>query len=517
MPTLTPSYAEFKASASPGDFAGFLKRINFLKDPFRTYRRFRGGPPSVLLESARVSPRMGRYSVVAKDPFLIFKAKSRRVELQSYQAVEVLEADPFFVIAHILKRLKSKAGQEAGRPLAGHGWPPFMGGAVGYFGYEAKNLLEPRLSQKSKDDLGLPDIYLLFFDQGILWDHVDKSSALFANIRVGNNLKRCYESAVHKIAVLEADLRRYEREKTTSPEAPSRARFFPASIDSSLTRSGFMEIVEKAKRYIRQGEIYQANLSQRFSFPMKEEPAVIYERLRTLNPSSFFGYLDAGDFQILSGSPERLVKLENGILETRPIAGTRARGRTLEEDARQSLDLILNEKERAEHIMLVDLERNDLGRVAEYGSVYVDELMRLEDYAHVKHIVSNVQGALRRGLGAMDVLKALFPGGTITGAPKVRCMEIIDELETVARGPYTGSLGYLSFTGNMDMNIIIRSLVVQGERAHLNVGAGIVADSNPEREYEETLYKTESVFNAIFGKTGTDAFLAKRGAGSRIS
>ena len=507
MPTPTPSYEEFRASATQGNFAVFLKRIDFLKDPFQTYRRFRGGAPSVLLESAKVSSKMGRYSIVAKDPFLIFKAKGRKIEIQSYQTTEVLEADPFLVIGRILRKLRSETHDES---------PPFTGGAVGYFGYEAKNLLEPRLSQKSADDLGLPDIYLLFFDQGILWDHLEESSTLFVNSRVGKNLKKCYESAVRKIAALEADLRSCEKKKTVSTPAGI-PRSFPASIRSSFSRPGFMEVVEKAKRYIRQGEVYQANLSQRFSFPLKEDPTAIYERLRKVNPSSFFGYLDAGNFQILSGSPERLVKLENGILETRPIAGTRSRGRTVEEDARNALDLMLSEKERAEHIMLVDLERNDLGRVAEYGSVRVDELMRLEDYTHVKHIVSNVQGALKPGLDAIDVLKAFFPGGTITGAPKLRCMEIIDELEPVARGPYTGSLGYLSFTGNMDMNIIIRSLVVNQETGHLNVGAGIVADSSPEREYEETLYKAESVFNAIFGKGNTDAFLAKRGIASRIS
>src|SRR3989344_8738656 len=255
MPTPTPSYEEFRASATQGNFAVFLKRIDFLKDPFQTYRRFRGGAPSVLLESAKVSSKMGRYSIVAKDPFLIFKAKGRKIEIQSYQTTEVLEADPFLVIGRILKKLRSETHD---------GFPPFTGGAVGYFGYEAKNLLEPRLSQKSADDLGLPDIYLLFFDQGILWDHLEGSSALFVNSRVGKNLKKCYESAVRKIAALEADLRSCEKKKTVSAPA-SASRSFPASIRSSFSRPGFMEVVEKAKRYIRQGEVYQANLSQRFS------------------------------------------------------------------------------------------------------------------------------------------------------------------------------------------------------------------------------------------------------------
>ncbi|OGW15147.1 MAG: hypothetical protein A3K09_04840, partial [Nitrospinae bacterium RIFCSPLOWO2_12_FULL_47_7] len=351
------------------------------------------------------------------------------------------------------------------------------------------------------------DSYFLFFDEGIVWDHEERSVYLFAPSeaeikKLKNEFDRC--------------LREADKRPDFAPLSFGK-NGEPVKMESSLSRDEFMERVRRVKRYIKRGDIYQANLSQRFSFEVSAPPLEVYGALRAINPSPFFGIFDAGDFQIVSGSPERLVKLENGVLETRPSAGTRSRGKTSEEDSAFSRELILNEKERAEHIMLVDLERNDLGRVCEYGSVCVDELMAIEDYSHVKHIVSNVRGVLRKELDAVDVLKALFPGGTITGAPKVRCMEVIDELEPVARGPYTGSLGYFGFNGNMDFNIVIRSLVMRNKRAYLHVGAGIVADSDPGKEYDETLYKAEAVFSALFGREKTRALFEKRGTSSRLS
>lgn len=473
----------------PAGIPPLFKKIDFFEDPFQIYQCFKGEGPSVLLESARASSKMGRYSIIAKNPFLVFESKGIQVTLRVAGETEVIEKDPLEVLRALLKRF-------AVPPHAGA--PPFLGGAIGYFGYEAKNLMEPSLSQEAKDDIGLPDIYLLFFDEGIVLDHEKRELWLFA--ATGKKIKR-----------LEDDLMTSWNKKGGKSGAKTRPVLEkrPGRIESSLDRASFQRQAQKAKRYIEQGEIYQANLSQRFSFPVRQTALQIYQSLRSINPSSFFGILDAGSFQIISGSPERLVKLEDGVLETRPIAGTRSRGKTAAEDSAVALDLILNEKERAEHIMLVDLERNDLGRVSEFGSVAVDELMALEDYSHVKHIVSNIRGVLRRGLDSIDVLKAFFPGGTITGAPKIRCMEIIDELEPVARGPYTGSLGYLSFTGNMDLNIIIRSLILKDKRGYLQVGAGIVADSIPRKEYDETLYKAEAILSALFGKDQTAAFLEK--------
>lgn len=256
-------------------------------------------------------------------------------------------------------------------------------------------------------------------------------------------------------------------------------------------------MVEKAKSYISEGDIYQANLAQRFETGFDGDPFELYLRLRAINPSPFSGFLKFRDLAIVSSSPERLVKVEDDRIETRPIAGTRPRGKTVEEDHLLARDLLLNEKEKAEHLMLVDLERNDLGRICESGSVRVTDLMFLEKYSHVAHIVSNIQGTLKPGTAVPDILRAVFPGGTITGCPKVRCMEIIDELEPVARGPYSGSLGYIGFARYMDLNIVIRSVVVKDGRAYFHAGAGIVADSDPEREYQETLDKAAAMMAAL--------------------
>jgi anthranilate synthase component 1/para-aminobenzoate synthetase component 1 len=268
-------------------------------------------------------------------------------------------------------------------------------------------------------------------------------------------------------------------------------------IKSNFTKKGFMEIVKKCKQYISAGDIFQANLSQRLCVKFNGDKFKLYKVLREINPSPFAAYLNFGDLTIVSCSPERLLKVVGCNVETRPIAGTRPRGDSKSEDENFAKELILNEKERAEHIMLVDLERNDLGRVCEYGTVRVDELMMIEDYSHVFHIVSNVKGILREDKDIFDLIKSCFPGGTITGCPKIRCMEIIDELEPTSRGIYTGSIGYLSYNGDMDLNIVIRTFVIKNGFAYIQVGAGIVADSVPEREYYETLYKAEALINAL--------------------
>ena len=476
------------------------KSISWIGEPFDFYLRFKGSTPSVLLESAREESPTGRYSIAARQPFLILERKSGRTTLEDpdTKSIKTSAENPFVLLKKLLKQYAFKAPR---------GWPPFATGAIGFAGYECQVLTEPHAGLKTGKARALPDLYFMFFDRCIVWDH--KKKKIFIGLRG-----------------TKAELWRFEKElrscagKFVPPRAAEKASR-PAKDDmemkSSLDERGFIRAVGKTQRYIREGEIFQANLSQRFSFPLTKSPEAVYEELRRINPSSFFGVLDAKKFQIVSGSPERLLKLENGKLETRPIAGTRWRGQNTREDTRLSMDLLLSEKERAEHIMLVDLERNDLGRVSEYGSVTVDELMVLENYSHVKHIVSNVRGVLRKGLDAVDAFRAFFPGGTITGAPKIRCMQIIEELEPVARGPYTGSLGYFSFSGNMDFNILIRSLVIQNRRATLHVGAGIVADSDPRSEYHETLYKAEAVLSAVFGAERAKAFLRKRGAHARLS
>src|SRR5208337_3794828 len=302
-----------------------------------------------------------------------------------------------------------------------------------------------------------------------------------------------YEEADQTVSRLRELFGTQER-KITSP-LPGLPAF---ELRHEISKAGYMEMVRKTKEYIAAGDIFQANLSQRLSaFVGSVNPWDIYKVLRRINPSPFAAFADFGSYSIISSSPERLVKVTDRVIETRPIAGTRPRGQSINEDARMRAELLLNEKERAEHIMLIDLERNDIGRVSEFGSVIVDELMITEDYSHVMHIVSNIKGLLKSDKTCFDLIRAAFPGGTITGVPKVRCMEIIDELEPVSRGPYTGSLGYIGFAGAMDLNIIIRSFVLKNEHAYIQAGAGIVADSDPEREYYETLKKAEALIKTI--------------------
>ena len=477
------------------------KTLPWLGEPFEFYLRFKGASPSVLLESARSGSPAGRYSIAAKDPFLVLEYRDGRTALRSGPAgksVRTTAEDPFRVLKKLMRQYAFDAPT---------GCPPFMTGAVGFAGYECQTLVEPHAGLKADKARVLPDLYFMFFDRGIVWDHQKRE--ILIGVRGSAAELEHFEKKVR--------INFARRPKGAAKRKDRQARAGVMALQSSFGERDFMDAVGRAQRYIREGEIFQANLSQRFSFLLKQKPEAVYSALRRINPSPFFGVLDALKFQIVSGSPERLLKLENGMLETRPIAGTRWRGHNKREDERLSMDLLLSEKERAEHVMLVDLERNDLGRVSEYGSVTVDELMTLENYSHVKHIVSNVRGVLRQGLDAVDAFRAFFPGGTITGAPKIRCMQIIEELEPVARGPYTGSLGYFSFSGNMDFNILIRSLVVQKQRATLHVGAGIVADSDPRSEYHETLYKAEAVLSAVFGAGRAKAFLRKRGALARLS
>ncbi len=475
------------------------KQIPWADEPFEFYLSFKGSAPSVLLESAREEDPVGRYSVAAKNPFLILEYRNGRSTLRGLAAktFEAGSGDPFKLLKKILKRYGFDAPAQ---------WPPFATGAIGYVGYECQKLMEPRAGIKADKTRSLPDLYFLFFDRCVVWDHQKRE--IYVGVR----------DSVRELERFEKEVRRHLKYRTRTARSKGSPGLAGAmKLESSFAERDFMQAVGKTKRYIREGEIFQANLAQRFSFLLKKSPEAVYSALRRINPSSFFGVLDANKFQIVSGSPERLLKLENGQLQTRPIAGTRWRGTDTREDQRLSMELLLSEKERAEHIMLVDLERNDLGRVSEYGSVSVDELMSLENYSHVKHIVSNVRGVLREGLDAVDAFRAFFPGGTITGAPKIRSMQIIEELEPVSRGPYTGSLGYFSFSGNMDFNILIRSLAIQGWHATLHVGAGIVADSDPRSEYHETLYKAEAVLSAVFGPQRARAFLRKRGARAGVS
>jgi anthranilate synthase component 1 len=452
-----------------------------LETPISAFLKLRNGSEAFLLESVEGGEKVGRYSFIGVGPFLSLRAYEDRVELRGDGAPEVRHADPLAVLRELLAR---------NRPTGTDGLPRFAGGAVGYFGYDLVRRFE-RLPRRPPDDLALPVCYLVFADAVVVFDHVRHTIRIIANALVDGDGSAAYRQAVERVESL------YERLRAplVLPEMAGRVERLQ---QTEMPVADFVAAVQQGKEYVRAGEIFQVVLSRRFSL---EAPGVdgldVYRALRMVNPSPYMFFLDFDGVQIAGSSPELLVRREGDLVETRPLAGTRPRGRDEEDDRRLEAELLADEKERAEHIMLVDLGRNDLGRVCRYGTVEVNELMTTERFSHVMHIVSNVRGRLRPGRDALDVLQACFPAGTVTGAPKVRAMEIIDELEPVARGPYAGAVGYVGFSGNMDTCITIRTIVMAGGRAYLQAGAGIVADSVPEREYVETVNKARALVRAL--------------------
>ncbi|MGY3717111.1 anthranilate synthase component I [Sutcliffiella cohnii] len=428
----------------------------------------------ILLESGRG----GRYCIVGMDPVATIKGKGEKLQITSTKGTEVLEGNP-------LESMKNWMSQHRSETL--EGFPPFSGGAIGYFTYDCMRYIE-KIENIAEDDLKLPDLYFLLFDDVFVLDK--ETETLY--IIVHEDLEEDGD-AIEK-------LRYYEGLWQSEQEQPPIYSYEPLSSSSdrevSLSEEKFIEAVEKIKQYIEQGDVFQVNLSVRQAEPLHTHPIEVYSKLREFNPSPYMGYLHFPEFQIVSGSPELLVKKDGDEISTRPIAGTRSRGKTEAEDFALATELIENEKERAEHVMLVDLERNDLGRVAQYGTVEVNEFMVIEKYSHVMHIVSNVRGKLRSGQDTFDLIKATFPGGTITGAPKVRTMEIIEELEPVRRSVYTGSIGWIGYNGDTELNIAIRTMVVKDGWAYVQAGAGIVIDSVPKREYKESLKKAAALWKA---------------------
>ena len=431
--------------------------------PLDIFERLFIGPPfSFLFHSGRSGSENSRYSFLGTFHNSIIKGSSNRDLLKQLQS--------------ILNNFKSEGIDYL---------PHFWGGAVGYFSYDVARHFE-KIPTIAVDDLNIPEIYIGFTDEVIVFDHDEKILKIIICLKRDDN----YGYGVERLNKLVSAI--------TSRQSPVTSHQMTArNLKSNMTKSKFTNMVKRAKEYIREGDIFQANLSQRFEAEFEGDPWEFYKRLNEINPSPFGGYINFDDMSIVSASPERLIKINGKYIETRPIAGTRPRGKSSQNDIALSKELLLNEKERAEHIMLVDLERNDLGRVCKYGTVKVDELMILESYSHVWHIVSKVTGELREDIKFIDILRACFPGGTITGCPKVRCMEIIEELEPVRRGIYTGSMGYIGYDGRIDLNIIIRSALVKNGKIYFYAGAGIVADSDPEREYEETLFKAEAIMEAL--------------------
>lgn len=448
---------------------------------------------SILLESVRGPYKIARYSFIAFEPYLVLDAKNGEVCVKSTcgEKSSISFRSPLDRLSELIAAYPQTAVPEL---------PPFQGGAIGLLSYDFVRYLED-IPRSAVADLDIPDIHFMMADRVVAFDHFEKKAWIITSPgaqQTGLGFRDIadidWNSAYDEAAEVVRGVAGLE---VKSAYAGPQAGMTPL-LRYEMNKTSYMEIVRKAKEYIASGDIFQANLSQRISaFVDDVLPWDLYKILRHINPSPFAAFADFGSYSIVSSSPERLVTVKDRVIETRPIAGTRPRGQSVDEDAFMRAELLLNEKERAEHIMLIDLERNDIGRVAEFGSIEVDELMITEDYSHVIHIVSNIKGILKKGKTCFDVIRAVFPGGTITGVPKVRCMEIIDELEPVARGPYTGSLGYIGFSGSMDMNIIIRSFLLKDKYAYVQVGAGIVADSDPEREYYETLKKAEALINTV--------------------
>lgn len=452
-------------------------------DPFDIFQNLHGYPYPFFLDSACGPEKLGRFSFVGCEPFLVFRSKGRDIALEwSDGRKDRFTADPFEAISDILSRYRSSPSAET----------PFPSGAVGYFSYDMKNFLE-KLPERSDDDIGIPDCALGFYDSAVTYDNMSG---------------RCYLSAAGVRSGGAPDPRGRIGELRKRLASPPPARFAPRGerpekLESNFSKAAYIKAVRRAKDYIRKGDIYQVNLSQRFETAMRMSPVDLYRRLRESSPAPFAAYLDFKDFAILSSSPERFLMTDGSYIETRPIKGTRPRGATKRSDALLEKELAHSAKDMAEHIMIVDLERNDLGRICRYGSVKPTESAVIEKYANVFHMVSTVSGRLKRGVDPIGCLRAAFPGGSITGAPKIRSMEIIDELEPVSRSAYTGAVGYISFDGKMDTSIVIRTFLVKDGKVYFQVGGGIVADSDPEEEYEETLHKARGLMEALGIRSGS--------------
>ncbi len=443
-------------------------------------------PYAFLLESVERGEQIGRYTFLGARPYMRVKAREGTVEIERGRQREVVKQSIFQVVKRLLQEH---------RPASIPGLPPFTAGAVGYFAYDVVRQLE-KIGEHAQDDLKLPDAELMFFDRLLAFDHLRHQIHIVAAADVAReNPRRAYDRALRDIAALERKLaaglssalwRKTAKVKTSK-----------LKVHAGTKRATFLRSVERCKEYIAAGDIFQVVLSQRLDFPPEVAPFDLYRSLRQVNPSPYLYFLRMDDTHILGSSPEMLVRVTGRKLEYRPIAGTHPRGRDEAEDLRLEQQMRTDEKERAEHVMLVDLGRNDLGRVSEYGSVKVKDLMYVERYSHVMHLVSALEGTLCKDLDALDAFAACFPAGTLSGAPKVRAMQIIEELEPTRRGIYGGSVLYADFAGNLDSCIGIRTLLMQGKKAYLQAGAGIVADSDPASEFQESMNKAQAVLRAV--------------------
>jgi anthranilate synthase component 1 len=486
---IQPDYREFSRLAREATLVPVVKSVSAdLLTPVSAFLAIAEKEPhAFLLESVERGEQIGRYTFLGARPYMRVRAREGTVEIERGRRRETHQGNVFQIVKELLREHRPAA------PMPG--LPPFTAGAVGYFAYDVVRQLE-NIGKHAKDDLSLPDAELMLFDRLLAFDHLRHQIHIVATADVSRESpRRAYDRAVRDISALErklaAGLRPAFWKKIANPKSGK------LKVHSGTSRDRFLRSVGQCKEYIAAGDIFQVVLSQRLDFTPEVAPFDLYRALRQVNPSPYLYFLRLGDTHILGSSPEMLVRVTGRKLEYRPIAGTHPRGRDDAEDLRLEQQMRTDEKERAEHVMLVDLGRNDLGRVSEYGSVKVKDLMYVERYSHVMHLVSALEGTLRKDLDALDAFAACFPAGTLSGAPKVRAMQIIEELEPTRRGIYGGSVLYADFAGNLDSCIGIRTLLMQGKRAYLQAGAGIVADSNPASEFQESMNKAQAMLRAV--------------------
>ncbi len=488
MPHL-PDFETFQRLAREHSLVPVYRRL--LSDaltPVSAFRQIDTGGSACLFESVIGGEKVGRYSFLAVDPFLQITARGTAVTIESEDRREQLEcSDPLDKLRSLLAPFKAVHLPEL---------PPFEGGAIGYAGYDVVRYVE-NLPNAPPDDRRLPDMCFGLYDRMVVFDNVSKTMFVVAMARLdkhGGNAKTAYDDAVKRVDELVVKLSRASALPPTDIATQGDPKI---AYESNFRQADFEEAVRKCVEYIRAGDIFQVVISQRLKLQLRSDPFEVYRTLRVVNPSPFMFFVRTPDVTLVGSSPEIMCRVVDGKVTVRPLAGTRKRGATDEEDRRLAEELLADPKERAEHVMLVDLGRNDVGRVAKFGSVKLSDVMVIERYSHVMHITSNVTAELRPDCDAFDALKACLPAGTVSGAPKVRAMQIIDELEPHRRGPYAGAVGYIDYSGNMDTCIALRTLVVQGDNAYIQAGAGIVADSDPEAEYQETLNKARGLLKAI--------------------
>ena len=483
-----PTFSEFKELSKKGNVVPVYRQLFAdTLTPVSAFQKVSDTDYAFLLESADGGEKIAKYSTIGSNPFAGFKCKGSNVEIFNKEGITHIETtDPFKVLEQQISKFS---------PVRVNGLPDFFGGAVGYTSYDSVRYVET-LPDSTVDDLNLPDMYFMFYDETIVFDHLNKTIKVVCAAHIDErDIQDIYEDTVNKIDNVTNKLR--TPVMTLSDDITEKGEL-SLKFSSNFKKSDFLQAVETCKEYIRAGDIIQAVLSQRLQTEINAKPINIYRTLRVINPSPYMFYIKMKDLELIGSSPEVMVKVDNGDINVRPIAGTRKRGSTTEEDELLAKELLSDPKELAEHIMLLDLGRNDVGSVSQYDSVSIDEKMVIEKYSHVMHITSSVSGKLRSDKNAFDGLRACLPAGTLSGAPKVRAMEIIDELEQTRRGPYGGAVGYINFSGDINTCITIRTIVLKnGKDAYIQAGAGIVADSIPEMEYQETLNKAKGLLRAI--------------------